>query len=107
MLRACDTAGVLGRPDCVEYGPGRHALGHSYYVYLLDPDGHRVELLLPPIVYMDRDDAPAISDVPPIKLQTHFYGVPPLLLEHINRPPFPGWALGCNARSFAAAMPTT
>jgi len=49
MLRACDTAGVLGWPDCVEYGPGKHALGHSYYVYLLDPDGHRVELLLPPI----------------------------------------------------------
>ncbi len=54
MLRACDTAGVLGWPDCVEYGPGKHALGHSYYVYLLDPDGHRVELLLPPIVYMGR-----------------------------------------------------
>jgi len=67
----------LGWPDCVEYGPGKHALGHSYYVYLLDPDGHRVELLLPPIVYMDRDDAPAISDVTQITRVTECWGLPP------------------------------
>ena len=63
MMRACDTAGALGWGDCIEYGPGKHSLGHSYYVYLLDPDGHRVELLLPPIVYMDGDDKPAVWDL--------------------------------------------
>src|SRR5258708_2669070 len=51
IIKACDVAGSLGYGDNVEFGPGRHSLGHSYYVYLLDPDGHRVELLPPPIYY--------------------------------------------------------
>ncbi len=93
MLRACDTAGVLGWPDCVEYGPGKHALGHSYYVYLLDPDGHRVELLLPPIVYMDREDAPAISDLRQITRVTECWGLPPQNSWFFNRSPFPGWVI--------------
>lgn len=63
MLRACDTLGELGWGDNVEYGPGKHGVGHSYYVYLRDPDGFRVELHLPPIVYMDGDDKPAVWDV--------------------------------------------
>jgi hypothetical protein len=29
IIRACDVAGSLGLGDCVEYGPGRHSLGHS------------------------------------------------------------------------------
>jgi catechol 2,3-dioxygenase len=41
IIRACDVAGSLGYGDHVEFGPGRHSLGHSYYVYLLDPDRHR------------------------------------------------------------------
>lgn len=45
MLRACNIMGELGWGEVVEFGPGKHSLGHSYYVYLLDPDGHRVELL--------------------------------------------------------------
>ena len=61
MLRACDTMGELGWNNNVEYGPGKHGVGHSYYVYILDPDGHRCELLLPPIVYMDRDDEPCMG----------------------------------------------
>jgi catechol 2,3-dioxygenase len=36
IIRACDVAGSLGFGDHVEFGPGRHSLGHSYYVYLLD-----------------------------------------------------------------------
>ncbi len=63
MLRACDTMGELGWGDNVEFGPGKHGVGHSYYVYLLDPDGHRCELLLPPIVYMDKEDKPHAWDV--------------------------------------------
>jgi catechol 2,3-dioxygenase len=43
IVRACDVTGRLGYGDDVEFGPGRHSLGQSYYVYLLDPDGHRVE----------------------------------------------------------------
>jgi catechol 2,3-dioxygenase len=77
LLRACDAMGELGWGDNVEYGPGKHAVGHSYYVYLRDPDGHRVELLLPPIVYMDGDDPPTIWDVLTLKSATEAWGLPP------------------------------
>ena len=45
IFKACDIAGQLGWCEAIERGPGRHPLGHSLFVYLRDPDGHRVELL--------------------------------------------------------------
>ncbi len=30
LIKACDVCGNLGLGESVEYGPGRHALGHSY-----------------------------------------------------------------------------
>lgn len=44
ILTACDIAGELGHPDCIERGPQRHGPGHAMFVYLRDPDGHRLEL---------------------------------------------------------------
>ncbi|HEY2051246.1 MAG TPA: VOC family protein [Caulobacteraceae bacterium] len=90
MLRACDTAGALGWGDCVEFGPGKHSLGHSYYVYLLDPDGHRVELLLPPIVCMDGDDKPAVWDLTDARHVTEAWGLPPRKGWFSKRSRFPG-----------------
>jgi len=46
IFTACDTAGNLGYGDAVERGPGRHGPGGMLFVYLRDPDGHRVELFL-------------------------------------------------------------
>lgn len=93
MLRACDTLGEMGLPDAVEYGPGKHALGHSYYVYLLDPDGHRIELLLPPIVYMDADDVPAVWDVTKVNRATECWGLPPRDSWFLRRTAFSGHSL--------------
>ena len=88
MLRACDTMGELGWGHNVEYGPGKHGVGHSYYVYLLDPDGHRCELLLPPIVYMDGDDAPHVWDVVTTERVTEAWGLPPRESWFSHRSPF-------------------
>jgi len=44
LLKACDVAGALGFGRTVERGPGRHGPGHAMFVYLRDPDGHRIEL---------------------------------------------------------------
>lgn len=90
MLRACDTLGELGMGDSVEYGPGKHGVGHSYYVYLLDPDGHRTELLLPPIVHMDGDDKPHVWDVMTAARTTEAWGLPPRKSWFANRSPFVG-----------------
>jgi len=58
LLRALDTAGGTGFSLNFERGPGRHGQGHAFYVYFRDPDGHRVEILPPPIQLIDLDDGP-------------------------------------------------
>jgi catechol 2,3-dioxygenase len=44
IFTACDFAGIEGYGDGVERGPGRHGPGGMLFVYLRDPDGHRVEV---------------------------------------------------------------
>ena len=44
IFTACDFAGLEGYGDGVERGPGRHGPGGMLFVYLRDPDGHRVEV---------------------------------------------------------------
>jgi catechol 2,3-dioxygenase len=44
IFTGCDLAGIHGYAASVERGPGRHGPGGMLFVYLLDPDGHRVEL---------------------------------------------------------------
>jgi catechol 2,3-dioxygenase len=75
MVRACDVAGNLGFGDSIEHGPGRHGLGHSYYTYLRDPDGHRVELLLPAVQMIDIDEAP-MRHVAVANANTNLWGLP-------------------------------
>jgi catechol 2,3-dioxygenase len=58
LFRALDTAGAIGFERNLERGPGRHGQGHVFYVYFRDPDGHRVEILPPPIQIIDLDDEP-------------------------------------------------
>jgi 3,4-dihydroxyphenylacetate 2,3-dioxygenase len=44
VLRACDIFGSLHEESHIERGPGRHGVSNALYVYLRDPDGHRVEI---------------------------------------------------------------
>lgn len=44
VLRACDQIAAAGHPDAIERGPGRHGVSNAFFVYLRDPDGHRIEL---------------------------------------------------------------
>ena len=44
VLRICDILGSLRRESQIERGPGRHGVSNALYVYLRDPDGHRVEI---------------------------------------------------------------
>lgn len=88
LFRALDTAGAIGFARNFERGPGRHGQGHVFYVYFRDPDGHRVEILPPPIQIIDLDDEPVCWhsgnrftwDLPPPKKWLHeasaFQGVP-------------------------------
>jgi catechol 2,3-dioxygenase len=44
VLRACDQLAGGYRSDVIERGPGRHGVSNAFFVYLRDPDGHRIEL---------------------------------------------------------------
>ena len=44
ILAICDRLGALRRSDAIERGPGRHGVSNAFYLYLRDPDGHRVEI---------------------------------------------------------------
>lgn len=90
MIHACDVMGELGLGRCVEYGPGKHALGHSYFTYFLDPDGHRAEILLAPIVYTDGDDDPRVWDVLTEVQSTEMWGLPPQRSWMTRHSPFHG-----------------
>jgi catechol 2,3-dioxygenase len=44
ILHTCDLLGALHREHHIERGPGRHGVSNAFYLYLRDPDGHRIEL---------------------------------------------------------------
>ena len=44
VLRTCDLFGSRGLEAHIERGPGRHGVSNAFYVYLRDPDGHRLEV---------------------------------------------------------------
>jgi 3,4-dihydroxyphenylacetate 2,3-dioxygenase len=44
VLRICDILGALHEEAHIERGPGRHGVSNAFYVYLRDPDGHRLEI---------------------------------------------------------------
>jgi 3,4-dihydroxyphenylacetate 2,3-dioxygenase len=44
VLRACDQLAAAGYAHAIERGPGRHGVSNAFFVYLRDPDGHRIEL---------------------------------------------------------------
>jgi hypothetical protein len=40
----CDTLAGARLEGAIERGPGRHGVSNAFFVYLRDPDGHRIEL---------------------------------------------------------------
>jgi 3,4-dihydroxyphenylacetate 2,3-dioxygenase len=44
ILHTCDVLGALHEEHRIERGPGRHGVSNAFYLYLRDPDGHRVEI---------------------------------------------------------------
>jgi catechol 2,3-dioxygenase len=58
MFRAADIAGNMGYGRNVEHGPGRHGPPNGMFLYFRDPDGHRIEMILPPMQFMDPEELP-------------------------------------------------
>jgi len=59
LMYICDLLGRNGFGASVEWGPGRHfGPGYARFVYLRDPDCHRVELFTNHYQTIDMEDAP-------------------------------------------------
>jgi catechol 2,3-dioxygenase len=44
LIDGCDVLASMGYGPAIERGPGRHGLSNALFLYLRDPDGHRIEL---------------------------------------------------------------
>ena len=58
ILRLCDQLGGAHWTHAIERGPGRHGVSNAFFVYLRDPDGHRLELYTCDYYTGDPDHAP-------------------------------------------------
>jgi catechol 2,3-dioxygenase len=58
VLRACDQLAGGCHSHVIERGPGRHGVSNAFFVYLRDPDGHRIELYSCDYYTGDPDHAP-------------------------------------------------
>ncbi|MUV38995.1 Catechol 2,3-dioxygenase [Lentibacillus sp. JNUCC-1] len=73
IIHACDVLASMGYGDQIERGPGRHGLSNAFFLYLRDPDGHRIELYNGDYLTSDPDFKPIRWDINDPMRQT-FWG---------------------------------
>jgi catechol 2,3-dioxygenase len=58
ILHICDVMATSGWLANMERGPGRHGISNAFFLYVRDPDGHRVELFACDYLAVDPDLEP-------------------------------------------------
>lgn len=58
LIDCCDVLASMGLGPSIERGPGRHGLSNAFFLYLRDPDGHRIELYNGDYLTSDTDFEP-------------------------------------------------
>ncbi|WP_436640923.1 3,4-dihydroxyphenylacetate 2,3-dioxygenase [Microbaculum sp. FT89] len=58
ILHICDVMATSGYLGNMERGPGRHGISNAFFLYVRDPDGHRVELFTSDYLTADPDMEP-------------------------------------------------
>jgi catechol 2,3-dioxygenase len=89
IFTGCDLAGIYGYAASVERGPGRHGPGGMLFVYLIDPDGHRVELFNSHYQTIDIEIEPVRWDAASISTNLR-WGLPALARWHFVATQFEG-----------------
>ena len=54
----CDVLSTTGWLKSMERGPGRHGISNAFFLYLRDPDGHRIEIFASDYLTVDPDLKP-------------------------------------------------
>ena len=75
LLHAADVAGALGAGEEIDRGPGRHGISNALFLYLRDPDQHRVELFTTHYQFIDREDEPIRWDISNLR-RAQLWGMP-------------------------------
>ncbi|RLQ97377.1 3,4-dihydroxyphenylacetate 2,3-dioxygenase [Falsibacillus albus] len=73
VIHTCDVLASMGYGESIERGPGRHGLSNAFFLYLRDPDGHRIELYTGDYLTSDPDFKPIKWDINDPRRQT-FWG---------------------------------
>ncbi len=72
LLDLMSTTGYLAN---IERGPGRHGISNAFFLYVLDPDGHRTEIYCSDYQTVDPDHEPIRWDLKDPQRQT-LWGAP-------------------------------
>lgn len=67
LLDLMSTTGYVGN---IERGPGRHGISNAFFLYVLDPDGHRIEIYCSDYQTVDPDLEPIKWDLKDPQRQT-------------------------------------
>ncbi|MEX0350733.1 MAG: 3,4-dihydroxyphenylacetate 2,3-dioxygenase [Paracoccaceae bacterium] len=67
LLDLMATTGYVGN---IERGPGRHGISNAFFLYILDPDGHRIEIYSSDYQTVDPDHEPIKWDLKDPQRQT-------------------------------------
>jgi catechol 2,3-dioxygenase len=75
IVHICDVLATTGWLKSMERGPGRHGISNAFFLYLRDPDGHRIELFNSDYLTIDPDFKPVRWDLTNTQRQT-LWGAP-------------------------------
>ena len=75
IIDLLDLMSTTGWVANIERGPGRHGISNAFFLYVLDPDGHRVEIYTSDYQTVDPDHEPIAWDLKDPQRQT-LWGAP-------------------------------
>lgn len=75
IVNLLDLMATTGYVTNIERGPGRHGISNAFFLYILDPDGHRIEIYCSDYQTIDPDHEPIRWDLKDPQRQT-LWGAP-------------------------------
>lgn len=75
IIDLLDLMATTGYVSNIERGPGRHGISNAFFLYVRDPDGHRIELYCSDYLTIDPDHEPIRWDLRDPQRQT-LWGAP-------------------------------
>ena len=75
IIDLLDLMATTGYVAHIERGPGRHGISNAFFLYVRDPDGHRIELYCSDYLTVDPDHEPIRWDLRDPQRQT-LWGAP-------------------------------